>query len=197
MKKNLLLVGIAVAFALVSCGGAEEKKSETADEQKPICEVENSISVTIKDYMYGMSDTLVFSTNDFNIIESNYQWINDSTVSLKLYNYNPGDYHGSKTEDQIDLNIEINARKGQKLEPGFYGYHDYESGKWSRVTMSTAYGTVWFNWVAGMEDQGGVTIEHISNDAICGTLGVNSEKPDDEMIGTVKVNGTFVHKEAE
>ncbi len=190
MKKNLLLLGFAAMIALASCGGAKENK----DGEKPVCEGKNEIAVTIQDYYYSMSDTLVYSTPEFEVKNSEYVWINDSTVSLKLSNYDPKDLTGSRQEDQIDINIELNARKGKKLEPGFYGYHDYDSGMWSRVTMTTAYGTVWFNWNSGMPEQGGITLEYIGKDAVCGTLALNVEQPESPMIGIVRVNGTFTYK---
>ncbi|HOZ30223.1 MAG TPA: hypothetical protein PLL66_04840 [Bacteroidales bacterium] len=188
MKKNVLLLSLALVFALASCGGAKEKDKE--GEKKPVCEGENSIAITIQDYYYSMNDTLVYSTPDFEIKHSEYNWINDSTVTLKLCNYDPKELSGARQENQIDLNIEINARHGKKLESGYYGYRDYESGLWAGVTMTTAYGTVWFNG----NDQGGVTIEHVDKDAICGTLSLNVESPDSPMIGIVRVNGTFVYK---
>ena len=191
MKRNILLLGLAAVFALASCGGSTEKKTE---EEKPVCEGKNEIAITIQDYYYSMSDTLVYTTPNFEVKHSEYQWINDSTVVLKLSNYEPKDLTGARQESQIDINIELNARKGKKIEPGYYGYHSYEEGLWSRVTMTTAYGTVWFNWNAGMPEQGGVTIEHVDEDAVCGTLALNVEAPESAMIGIVRVNGTFVYK---
>ncbi len=192
MKRNFLLLGFAAIFALASCGGAKESKKE--EEKKPVCEGKNEIAVTIQDYYYSMSDTLVYSTPEFEVKNSEYVWINDSTVSLKLSNYDPKELIGARQEDQIDINIELNARKGKKLEAGYYGYHAYDSGLWSRVTMTTAYGTVWFNWNAGMPEQGGVTVEYVGEDAVCGTLALNVEEPESSMIGIVRVNGTFVYK---
>jgi hypothetical protein len=190
MKRNLLLLGLVAVFALASCGGAKETK----EDEKPVCEGKNEIAMTIQDYYYSMSDTLVYTTPEFEVKSSSYSWVNDSTVILVLSNYEPKDLTGERQEDQIDLNIEINARNGKKLEPGFYGYHAYDSGLWSRVTMTTAYGTVWFNWNMGMAEQGGVTIEYVGKDAMCGTLALNVEEPESPMIGIVRVNGTFVYK---
>ncbi|MDD4148978.1 MAG: hypothetical protein PHE33_03005 [Bacteroidales bacterium] len=194
MKKNFLLLGLIAVIALFSCNGSKSDKNENKEEKQTICDVENAIAVNVQDYYYSMSDTLVYSTPDFQIVNSDYKWINDSTISLKLSNYDPKTIVGVRTEEQMDLNIEINARKGEKLEPGYYGYHDYASGKWSRVTLATAYGTVWFNWVDGIPRPGGVTIEYIGEDAICGTLELNNEAPENDMIGIVRINGTFVHK---
>lgn len=191
MKRNILLLGLAIVFAMASCGGSSDKKTE---DEKVVCDVKNEIAVTIQDYYYSMSDTLVYNTPNFEVKHSEYQWINDSTVSLKLSNYEPKELTGARSEKQIDINIEINARKGKKLDPGYYGYHAYEGGLWSRVTMTTAYGTVWFNWSMGQKDEGGVTIEYVDKDAICGTLALNVEEPTSSMVGIVRVNGTFVYK---
>lgn len=192
MKKTYFLTALIAVFALVSCGGGAKKDNK--DDEKAVCGGKNAIAITIQDYHYGMSDTLVFATSDFVIKNSDFKWLNDSTVSLKLSNYEQKELVGERAEDQIDLNIELRARKGKKLSPGYYGYMDYESGMSSSVTMTTAYGTVYFNWFSGMPDQGGVTVEHVSKDAVCGTLALNVEKPDSPTIGIVRVNGTFVYK---
>ncbi len=195
MKKQTIILMLLGAFALASCGGSSNKNNgSTEEDQKPVCEVSNEIAITVQDYYYSMKDTLVFTTPKFEVKNSEFQWINDSTVSLKLSNYEPKDLQGERSESQIDLNIELRARKGKKLEPGYYGYHDYESGMSSSVTLTTAYGTVWFNWFSGMPDQGGITVEHVSKDAVCGKLALNVEKPDSPTIGIVRVNGTFVYK---
>ncbi|MDD2635706.1 MAG: hypothetical protein PHW82_09435 [Bacteroidales bacterium] len=191
MKRKYLLLSLVSIFVLFACNGP---KKEIQEEKEVICGVENSIAVSVQDYYYSMSDTLVYNEPEFDVVNSEYNWINDSTITLKLSNYDPKTIVGSRTEDQMDINIEINARKGEKLEPGYYGYHDYETGKWSRVTLNTVYGTVWFNWVSGMPKAGGLTIEYVGEDDICGTLSLNNEKPENDMIGIVRVNGTFVHK---
>ena len=191
MKKLSIFIVPFLAFAIVSCGGSKEQKSE---KNEVVCEVENKIAVTVQDYYYSMSDTLEFNTASFEIKQSKYEWLNDSTVSLKFMNYTEDEFEGRRTENQMDINIELNARKGKKLEPGYYKYHDYESGMWSRVTLTTAYGTVWFNWNMGMPEQGGITIEHVSKEAVCGTLSLNVENPESSTIGIVKVNGPFVYK---
>ncbi len=192
MKRKYLLLGLILTFVLFACNSAKNDNSE--NEEEVICEVENTIAVSVQDYYYSMSDTLVYSTPEFNVVSSDYKWINDSTITLRLSNYDPMKLVGARTQEQMDINIEINARKGEKLESGYYGYHEYETGKWSRITLNTVYGTVWFNWISGMPKQGGVTIEYIGKDAICGTINLNNEKPENEMIGIVRVNGTFVHK---
>ena len=197
MKNCLILLAIASVFVLMSCGGVKDEKESDKDVVAPICEMENSISVSVQDYHYSMSDTLKLDLTDFEVKASDYMWIDDSTVSLKISNYTIEELLGSKTPEQLDIIIDINARKGEILEGGYYGYQAYEEGKWSRVTLLTAYGTVGFHSLPDMPDEGGVTIEHISKDAICGTLAINVDNPEDPMIGTVKLNGTFVHKEKE
>ncbi len=194
MKKSLFVIGILVSFALISCNG-NSKKDENKDKKEEVfCEVENDISIRLKNYMYQMSDTLELNIDKFEVKSSEYTWINDSTISLKLLNYDKSEMLAERTEDQIDILVEIGTRDGKKLEEAYYGYHEYESGRWAGVKLITAYGSVYFNWVAGMPETGGVTIEHIGKDDICGTFSLNTEKPDDPVMGIVKLNGTFVHK---
>ncbi len=187
MKKNFLLLGLAAVFALASCGGAKDTKTE---EGKVVCEGKNAIAITIQDYYMGMSDTLVFTTPNFDVKYTEYVWINDSSLTLKMCNYEPKDLSGERKESQIDLNVELKGTHGKKIEPGFYGYYAYESGLSCAVTMTTAYGRVYFNG----SDQGGITLEYADKDAICGTFSLNVEKPNSSSYGIVRTNGTFVYK---
>ena len=195
MKKNVLLLVIACVFALVSCGGASDEK-KTEEVVKPVCEVENSFSVTIQDYHYAMSDTLVFDAPNFEVKASEYTWLDDSTLSVKLSNYTIEEVLGYQEPAQLDISFILSARQGKKLDAGYYGYNDYPSGQYCQVSLHTAYGEVWFNRLPEMPEEGGITIEYLSEDDICGTFALNVEKPDDEYIGIVKLNGTFVHKNA-
>lgn len=195
MKKIYLIALTLLIIILVSCGGAKQNPETIKDTQPPICDTKNEITLTIQNYMYEMSDSLSICNMNFEVKSSEYIWINDSTISLILSNYVFDELIGAKTLDQMDILLEINARNGQMLEPGVYGHNDYISGKYCRIEFQTAYGDVWFNGEPGVSDNGSITINHIDKKAICGTLSFNNDKPDDPMIGTVKANGTFVHKE--
>ena len=98
MKKNHLLLVLIAGFAMFSCGGAKSDENENKDEKQTICDVENGIAVSVQDYYYSMSDTLIYSTPDFQIVNSDYKWINDSTITLKFSNYDPKTIVGAKTE---------------------------------------------------------------------------------------------------
>ncbi len=191
MKFYVFFTLATISLLVFSCGQATKTDEKNVESY---CDMENDFYLTIRDYYHSMSDTLVVDNYKFEVKQSKFDWINDSTVSLKLKNYTSDEFIGQHQENQFDVIIEINARKGKKLTEGFYAYHDYESGLWSRVTIITVYGSVWFNWLFGMPKQGGVNIEHISKDAICGTLNLNVEDPSNSIIGIVKLNGDFSYK---
>lgn len=196
MKKLLFATGIASMMVLASCGGKKDKEAENKDTvkvptAKEVCITENNISLTIKNYEYSMSGKFEFEAPKFEVKQSNYNYVNDSLAELKLSNYLQNELVGDRKDEQIDIVCEFHSKKGQKLQPGTYKYNDYESPLWARVTMTTAKGTVWFNWSMGMPEQGSVKIDFIDKDNICGSFNLNVEAPETPSIGLVRLNGAF------
>jgi hypothetical protein len=194
--RNLCLIAAAILMSsilMISCG--TESKSKHDDEDKTPqanCQGENEIAVFVSNYEYGMSvEDFVFDVPRFEVKQVEYKYENDSNASVKLMNYAEEEIEQGRLDSYVDINIDIRAKDGAKLGAGEYKYNDYDSSLWSRVTLRTSAGIVWFNWVMGMPHQGYVQIKHICPDEVCGTLNLNVEKPEDEHIGIVKVNGTF------
>lgn len=191
MKQKLFLTSIIlISFVMVfSC-----KQKSKEEEKQSICDFQNKFSLHISDYFYGMKDTLKLDISDFNVKYFEYEFENDSTVTLHLFNYSPEEKKELEESD-VQINVELYARKGMKIQKGEYLYHEYENGLWSRVTISTIYGVVWFNWSVGMPKQGGVTIDYIDEKNICGNFDLNVDNPDSEMIGRVSLKGPFSIKQ--
>ncbi|MCK9499338.1 MAG: hypothetical protein M0Q45_07520 [Bacteroidales bacterium] len=193
MKFKSIILLLAILILFFSCSQSDKKETEN-NEVESFCDYENEIEMTVKGYYDKMSDTLLIENYEFDVKQSDLEWINDSSLVLRLMNYLEEDFYGKLDEDQYEIIISINARKGKKLSEEFYAYHDYNSGLWSRVNIVTSLGTVWFNWVSGMPAQGGVSLDYIGENQICGVLNLNVENLNSPYIGIVKLNGKFSHK---
>ncbi len=191
MKFKTTILLFAIVLALFSCSQST-KKNEAEEEIKP-CDYENDIELTITDYYYSMSDTLIVENYKFEVKQSEMEWINDTTISLKLKNYSEEEFNGRLAENQYDILIGINARQGKKISDVYYAYLDYQSGLWCQVNIVTCFGEVYFNWLSGMPAQGGITIDYVDKDNICGVFNLNVENLDSPLIGIVKLNGKFTH----
>lgn len=203
MKKILLPAMLFATLSLVSCGGGEtdaagdstNNDSTPKEAPKPkfseVCTGASQIAITVKGYKYGMSGDFTYETANFEVKQSSLTWSTDSTATLTLKNYGAADLVGDRKDDQVDINVELRSRHGKKIEAGTYKHSDSDGDYYSFTTMTTSKGTVYFNWVASMPDQGFVKFDFIDGDQACGSFALAVEKPDNEQIGTVRVNGTF------
>lgn len=199
-KLNLFFVAISVIAITISSCGSETKSDNENDQNKAQsqCKGGNEIAVEIRGYEYGMSiDDFEFDAPVFEVKQVDYRYENDSNATIKLMNYSEEDVAEGRKPQFVDINIDLRAKDGAKLRQGQYKYNDYDCQLWSRVTLITDAGIVWFNWVMGMPSQGYVEIKHICPDEVCGKLNLNVEKPEDANIGIVKVNGTFSYSTVE
>lgn len=204
MKKLFLLPALcSVVFAISSCdasGGPaadDSVKPDSVAAEAPkatfteLCKDVSKIAVTIKGYKYGMSGDFTFESAEFVVKESSLTWSNDSTALLTLKNYISSELVGDRKDEQIDINVELKSRHGKKIGPGTYNHSDYDADFSSFTTMITSKGQVYFNWVAGMPEQGFVKLDFIEGEQACGTFSLAVEKPDSDQIGIVRINGTF------
>lgn len=203
MKKHILFPTLFIAaFAISSCdasGGPAADDSIATDSvavEAPkatyadMCKDASKMSVTIKGYKYDMSGDYEYAS-EFIVKETSITWNSDSSVTMIFKNYAAADLVGDRKDDQIDITVELTSRHGKKIGPGTYNHGEYEADFSSSTTMMTSKGKVWFNWVAGMDRQGSVTINFIEGKQACGSFALSVEKPDSEQIGTVRINGNF------
>ncbi len=199
----LFLICLTMLSLTVACGDKSGDKTdkktgpdsaatpEVKDDFAEKCKSGNAISVTIKDYGYQMKGKYSFETGNFEVKQSSWMMLNDSTAVMKLSNYTAEELVGDRKDEQVDILVKLSSKKGKKIEAGAYPYQKYESDLSSGVNMITSKGTVWFNWVADMPEQGNVMIDYASKDKACGSFMLAVEKPGNDMIGTVRLNGTF------
>ncbi len=203
MKKIILPAMLIATMLLVSCGGSGTdsaadstgKDSAQAEAPKPtygeMCKDASKIAITVKGYKYGMSGDYTLEMGNFEVKQSSIVWSTDSTATLTLKNYASADLVGDRKDDQVDILVDLRSRHGKKIEAATYKHSDGEGDYSSFTTMLTSKGTVYFNWVASMPEQGIVKLDFIEGDKACGTFTLAVEKPDSEQIGTVRINGTF------
>lgn len=201
----LAVAGISAAFTFSSCGGGDKTGSDSMkndsapakEEEAPkpkfadVCKEGNAIAITIKDYKYGMSGKYAFETGNYEVKNSSFNMVNDSTAELMLMNYTPQELVGDRRDDQVDVKVTFYTRHGKKIQPGVYPKGASDKDMFSSVTMNTAKGTVYFNWVLGMPEAGNVTLNFADGNKACGAFALSAEKPESDMIGTVRLNGTF------
>ncbi|MEO5641712.1 MAG: hypothetical protein ABIQ40_19820 [Bacteroidia bacterium] len=193
----------AALLSLASCGGNKENhvadslrddsiaKANSAPKFEAICTTPNAVSVTIKGYKFGMANDFEAEMENFEVKQSSWNLINDSVAEMTLKNYTSAELVGDRKDNQVDINVEFRAKHGKKVEPGTFTTGS-DPDRWVQATMLTAKGKVWFNWLAGMPEVGTVKLNYVGKDKACGVFALSSEKPENDQIGTVRVNGGFV-----
>jgi hypothetical protein len=193
----------ATLLSLASCGG--NKENHTADSlrddsiakanSKPkfedICTGPNAVAVTIKGYKFGMANDFEAEMANFEVKQSSWSLVNDSVAMMTLKNYTATELVGDRKDNQVDINVEFRGKNGKKIEAGTFTTGS-DPDRYVQATMLTAKGKVWFNWLAGMPEVGSVKLNYVGDDKVCGVFALASEKPDNDQIGTVRLNGGFV-----
>ncbi len=189
MKPNLISsLFIGGLFALITSCGEGTKTDETTDESP--CSGKNDVFLQIEKYGYQFDSTYTFN-GEFHVTRSEWTLVNDSTAELSLYNFELG---AASSDNNLQVKVELHAQHGKKIEAGVYPYMEYSSDLWSKTTIISPKGTVYFNWLAGMPKQGHVELKHADQDVACGTFALNVDKQDRVSIGHVVLNGEFVNQ---
>lgn len=207
MKKHIIyLLLFSCTFGMIGCGNTEEESTkeegetteesteeETAQETltptfEDICTAETDVFLQVENYEYGLSEPFTYN-GQFDVKRTQWTVLTDSTAELKLYNYELGE----DTGNNLDLYVMLNAKNGNNLAAEMYPYQDWENDYWAKVNVISDKGTIWFNWVSGMPDQGNVQIEFLDKDHICGNFMLEVNAPDNTTVGHVVLNGSFNH----
>lgn len=186
MKRPKLLAIVCVAGVLASCSDSSEA-TEIAEESK--CPKENNVHLTVEKYGYQFDSEFTYNEN-FEIKRSDWTQSSDSAATLSLYNYNQGE----SGEDNVEIRVEFHSKNGNKIGPGVYNHTDYQSDYWSKTTIETSNGRVYFNWNMGMPKQGYVEIIDMNDDEVCGSFNLKVENYKLERIGHVELSGDWSSK---
>lgn len=200
-KKLFYAAFMALSVFTVSCGGeakeedaagehGTEETAESQEEAKPsfqdVCTASNDVFLQVEGYEYGLTEPFTYN-GKFEIKRTQYISLNDSTSELKMYNYDLGE----ETGNNLEIYVKFNAKNGNVLAAENYPYQDWENNYWSKVNVIAPQGTVWFNWVSGMPEQGLVKVDYIDAEHVCGSFMLEVNQPDNTTIGHVVLNGTF------
>lgn len=182
---------VAVSFLLVSCGGKNRSGSgETNDsattENECVKETSLSLFVDKKD----LKDNRAFVTADsmFRINKQQFVFTNDSSAEIQWTGISK---MSSGAEGEVVVHVGLYSKNGKTLRPGLYKNMDFDSDYFAKVNLETDAGTIWFNWATGLPDPGAVKIHQIDRSSVCGSVHLNVDKPDNNSIGVVKLNGNF------
>lgn len=192
MKKSILPIWLisTVAILLTSCGGGNEATNDDEVEQESPCSDKNEVFFQVEHYGYQFDSNYVFN-GDFKVERTEMTHLNDSTAELNFYNYPQG---AADAKDNFQIKVELHAKNGKKIEAGVYTYMDYDADLWCMTTLISSKGTVYFNWLAGMPEQGHVEVKHIDKEVACGKFMLSVNKPDRTSIGHVELKGSWSAK---
>lgn len=188
MKTKILhfFLIVSVSWLLSSCGGKQKTNDSASSENECVKETSLSLFVDKKD----LKDNITFITADsaFKIKDEGFVFVNDSTAEIKMKGVSK---LASGADNDVVIEISLFANNGKTLQAGIYKNMDFESDFFAKVSLITDAGTIWFNWASGMPDPGEVKINQIDRNSVCGSVHLNVEKPDNNSIGVVKLNGNF------
>jgi hypothetical protein len=207
MKKNPAIFGaITLLFTFfLSCESSREGKKDgdlpvegTRTEKKAgriktfsgECRSGNSLAVKIKNFKPGMLGKFELDTKNFEVRQTFFNITSDTSAELMLLNYEITDPEKNRADNEIDLRVKFFTRNGKKMKTGIY-YASSENEYWCIPCIWTSKGPVYFNWIRGMKEVGYVSLDHIGNGRACGSFALASEHPDTDLVGTVKLSGTF------
>jgi len=195
MKIYKISAAVIALSMLASCGGDSEESTEeteeTVEEVGPTfeesCTEGNDVFVQIEKYGSGFDSTFSYN-GKVEIVRSEWNVANDSTATLNLYNYELG---AADTNTNFQILAEFHGKNGEKLQEGSYGYNAYDENLWAKINIITPLGTIWFNWVSSMPDQGYASINYFDNDGACGEFVLEVNKPNNTTIGHVVLKGPW------
>lgn len=170
-------------LALISCGGEEESSGETSETNEEVvdpCVDATSLNVEFDAQSRG-SDTSYYSNDGaFDVVQQDIIFFHDSTIVLKIDNY-----EGKReTGDQIELYISLYTKDGKVLQEGEYPLTPGESMS-SNILIYVGTGMV---VSPGHIAEGKVSVSSYSKEKVCGSLELSMN---DDTYGTVNLSGDF------
>jgi hypothetical protein len=213
MKKLSLYFSLMLVVAVFArCGsggkdeakskdGAEASKTETKTEKKKAaeCTPNQNLTFKVKGYKFGMEGDFVFD-GKFEVKKAWFEpgkgtytekgkTVPVDKVDVRLANYDPTENSNPTKDGDILIKFTLYAKDG-KLEP--QTYKKGTMGKYyTTIDIHTTKGIVYFNWTADMPEEGNIDVTNFDGNKLCGEIKLKVDKPTDDKIGTVALNGTF------
>ena len=191
MKKLIYsLTALLIASTLFSCSGEAEtsdNESTTTSEEEVIidpCPSENSLFVNFNAKSQGSDTTLYSNGGGFEVAKTNIVYFHDSTMVLKIDNY-----EGSrKTPEDIELYLSLYTKNGEVLGEGDY----VQDMSQSRSTNLLIYiGETGMLVCPVHLGEGSVTVTSYAKEKVCGSMDISLNDVSGKY-GDLSVSGDFI-----
>ena len=194
-RKFLLFMPIAAtSLLLIACGGAEESTETTEDTTEVVptfadqCTGENDIDFKVERYGYQY-DSMYVADTKIEVVRSTWEMKNDSVAELNLYNFEEG---AADTTSNYQISATLRTHNGVVIGPGQYPYSGgYQDDYALSITINNSLGKVYFNWAAGMPEQGTLDLTFADKDGACGSFNLEVNRPESTTYGHVVLKGSF------
>ncbi|HAI77203.1 MAG TPA: hypothetical protein DCM08_13260 [Microscillaceae bacterium] len=195
-----------VVFARCGGGGKDEVKSKdgaeaskTETKKAAECTPNQNLTFLVKGYKFGMKGDFAFD-GKFEVKKAwfvpgkgtyteNGKTTPTEKVEVYLANYETADKNTPAKDEEMLIKFTLYA-KGVKLEPQSYK-KGTQGTYYASIDIETTKGKVYFNWLAGMPEEGNIVVTSFDGNKLCGEIKLKVDKPTDDKIGTVALNGTF------
>lgn len=192
MKKLIYSFAVfALSGIILSCSGDEavEETSETSETEEIIedpCPEASDLSVNFNAKSQGMDTSLFTNDGAFEVKQTSIVHFHDSTMVLKIDNY-----EGSReTAQDIELYISLYTRKGEVLGEGEYGM-DMQKSRSTNLLIYVGEGML----VCPIHlSEGAVNISSYSKEKVCGSIDISLDDASGKY-GEVAVSGDFIVEE--
>jgi hypothetical protein len=123
------------------------------------------------------------------VVRSTWEMKNDSVAELNLYNFAEG---AADTTSNFQISATLRTHNGVVIGPGQYPYSGgYQDDYALSITINNSIGKVYFNWAAGMPEQGTLDLTFADKDGACGTFNLEVNRPESTTYGHVVLKGNF------
>lgn len=190
MKKLIYsFSAIIIASTFYSCSGDADASGEdtpTINEEEVFvdpCPVENNLNVTFNAKSQGNDTNLYTNSGTFEVAKTNIVYFHDSTMVLKIDNY-----EGSReTPQDIQLYISLYTRQGEVLAEGDYPL-DMKNSRSTNLLIYVGEGMLICPMHLG---EGLVSITSYSKEQVCGSIDISLNDSADKY-GEIAVSGDFI-----
>ncbi len=190
MKKlNYSLCTLLFVGLMFSCGGDDEPVDKdvsngTIEEvvENP-CPDENALSVNFNAKSQGIDTSLYQNDGAFEVVQTSIVHFHDSTMVLKIDNYDGA----RESAEDIELYISLYTRKGEVLGEGEYGL-DMQNSKSTNLLIYVGEGML----VCPVHlSEGSVIVSSYSKEKVCGSIDIKVNDTNGKY-GEVNVSGDFI-----
>ena len=177
-----------MAIILQACGdssntdnGQDNGTPETVETDP--CPESNELSVSYNAQSKGTDTSYYQNDGDFTVAQTGLTYFHDSTIVLKIDNYE-GRREGP---EDIELYLSLYTKNGEVLGEGEYGFN-YKENKTANLLIYVGEGML---TCPTHLSEGGVTVTSYSKEKVCGSVDINMNDTAGGY-GSISVQGNFI-----